>query len=196
MEKPVAFWKNALLQGNKRNYLHQDQNANGEFLIEFPDRMKKGSWSDEHADRIKQATAVVEQCDSIAEKIASMRSKALRNSFNVEVYEQVKKLVRFTSKALLTLSALDKAQSEQEELRAISELKQLPSKFKELRTELEQVYGKTRILTKPDDYILAPGHHVHLANQSRSFDWQFYSEMLFLDKLDVYFAPWAVTHSP
>ena len=60
LEKPVAFWKNALLQGNKRNYLHQDQNANGEFLIEFPDRMKKGSWSEEHADRIKQATAVVE----------------------------------------------------------------------------------------------------------------------------------------
>ena len=192
LEKPVAFWKNALLQGNKRNYLHQDQNANGELLIEFPDRMKKGSWSEEHAGRIKQATAVVEQCDSIAEKITVMKSKAQRNGFNLEVYEQVNKLVRFTSKALLSLNTLDNAQSEQQELEAISELKQLPSKFAELRSELEEVYGKTRILTKPDDYILDQDHHVHLANQTTSFDWQFYSEILFLEKLDVYFEKWEV----
>ena len=26
-------------------------------------------------------------------------------------------------------------------------------------------------------------HHVHLANQTISFDWQFYAEMLFLEKV-------------
>ncbi len=192
LEQPVAFWKNALLKGNKRNYLHQDQNSNGELLIEFPNRLEKGSWSKQHEDRLKQADAVVTQCDSIAVKIATMKFKALRNRHNLEVYEQVNKLVRFTSNALLTLNSLDVAKDEQQELAAIAKLKQLPLEFDELRSELEEVYGKTRILTKPDDYILDQDHHSHLANQTTSFDWQFYSEILFLKKLDRYFENWQV----
>jgi hypothetical protein len=46
------------------------------------------------------------------------------------------------------------------------------------------VYGKTRILNKPDDYILDQDHHVHLANQTINFDWQFYAEILFFKKLN------------
>ena len=46
------------------------------------------------------------------------------------------------------------------------------------------MYGKTRNLTKPSDYILDQDHHVHLANQTTSFDWQFYAEMLMLEKID------------
>ena len=60
----------------------------------------------------------------------------------------------------------------------------LPSEFKDLRTEFEQVYGKTRILNKPENYILDQDHHSHLANQSISFDWQFYAEILFLKKIE------------
>lgn len=192
LEQPVAFWKNALLKGNKRNFLQRDKGSHEEVLIDFPDRMNKGSWSEANADRIKQAVSAVEKCDSVADKITTIKSKALRNGYNLEVYEQVNKLVKFSSQALLTLYSLDTAPSEQTELEAISALKELPSKFEALRNEFEQVYGKTRILTKPDNYILDQDHHVHLANQSTSFDWQFYSEMLFLEKLDVYFQKWEV----
>ena len=66
----------------------------------------------------------------------------------------------------------------------LAELSNLKEQFHELRGELEAVYGKTRILTKPDNYILDQDHHVHLANQSLSFDWQFYAELLFLQKLE------------
>lgn len=65
-----------------------------------------------------------------------------------------------------------------------TKLKELQSEFGSLRKELEQVYGKTRILSKPDNYILDQDHHVHLANQSINFDWQFYAEMLFFKKLN------------
>ena len=53
-----------------------------------------------------------------------------------------------------------------------------------LRKQLEKIYGETRILTKPEDYILDQDHHSHLANQTISFDWQFMAEILFLEKIE------------
>jgi hypothetical protein len=54
-------------------------------------------------------------------------------------------------------------------------------------SQFEEVYGKMRILTKPDGYIIDQDHHVHLANQTVSFDWQFYAEMLLMmEKIESY----------
>ena len=91
--------------------------------------------------------------------------------------------MRFAPKALLALNAFDVAQSLEEQNVALREVRKLPGEFTKLREQFEQVYGKTRILTKPKDYILDQDHHAHLANQSISFDWQFYAEMLFLEKI-------------
>ena len=112
-----------------------------------------------------------------------MKAQANRNIYTIEVYEQVNKLVRFTTKALLTLKAYDVAKNKEQEIEALRKVRQLPEEFDQLRIEFELVYSKTRILTKPDNYILDQDHHVHLANQAKSFDWQFYAELLFLEKI-------------
>jgi uncharacterized protein (UPF0335 family) len=81
------------------------------------------------------------------------------------------------------LRAYDAAQNQEQVLEAIREINRLSAEFSSLRKELEDVYAKTRILEKPRDYILDQDHHVHLANQGTTFDWQFYAERVFLDKL-------------
>ncbi len=63
-------------------------------------------------------------------------------------------------------------------------VQRLPKEFKELRKEFERIYSKSRVLDKPDGYFLDQDHHVHLANQTISFDWQFLAEMLFLKKIE------------
>ncbi len=42
MEKPVAFWKNALLRGNMRNYLKKKENPINKIVIDLPDKNTKG----------------------------------------------------------------------------------------------------------------------------------------------------------
>ncbi len=89
---------------------------------------------------------------------------------------------------LIPRKAVYLAGAENRDIQSKSELmvKSLPSlsdEFKVLRNEFELVYGKTRILTKPDNYILDQDHHSHLANQTKSFDWQFYAEILVLEKI-------------
>ncbi|MET2984654.1 glycoside hydrolase family 20 zincin-like fold domain-containing protein [Aureibaculum conchae] len=184
LELPVAFWKNALLNGNRRNYLMSSENAIDKDVIDLPDSNKKGEWSKRHKERLTKAEKMITLNDSIAEKIETLKSKANRNIYTLEVYEQVNKLTQYTSRLLIVLKEYDNATDKKEESDAINNLRKLKDDFKPLRNEFEMVYGKTRILTKPDDYILDQDHHVHLANQSISFDWQFYAEMLFLKKLD------------
>ncbi len=184
LEMPVAFWKNALLKENKRNYLVKHDDAIDKFIIDLPSKQKKGEWSKRYSERLKQSEEILKLCDIIAAKITTMKSQAIRNVYTLEVYEQVNQLVRFTPELLLALKAYDIATDEKQESEALERVKQLSKEFDSLRDKFEAVYSKTRIITKPDNYILDQDHHSHLANQTISFDWQFYAEMLMLQKIE------------
>jgi hypothetical protein len=183
LEGPVAFWKNALLKGNSRNYLHKRENPVDEIVIDLPGESDRGAWSEKYAERLQEATIVRDTCRRVQEKIEQVKAMANRNIYRLEVYEQVNRLVQFSAEALLLLESYDKAGDGEEERAALEKIRQLPARFRDVRAQFEQVYSKTRKLNKPDDYILDQDHHAHLANQSISFDWQFYAEMLFLEKL-------------
>jgi hypothetical protein len=185
LEKPVAFYKNALIKGNRRNYLKQSKNPINEFIIDLPEKNNKGNWSGKYRERLEEAVVISESCDEISIRLVELKSKAKRNSYALEVYEQVNKQLQFTAKILLAMGTYDKPETEQQEMEALKKIKQLPEEFRVIRQEFEKVYGKTRILKKPDDYILDQDHHVHLANQTISFDWQFLAELLFLEKLEI-----------
>lgn len=183
LEMPVIFWRDGLLKSKLRNRLAKQKDPVNESVIEFPDLDNKGEWSIQYADRLEKAAAAMDNYESIAARIKKMKSLAERNIYTLEVYEQVNEFAMFTSKALLALKALDTSQNENEEKAALEKLKNLEGEFISMRQEFEQVYGQIRILTKPDGFILDQDHHIHLANQSISFDWQFYAEILFLEKI-------------
>lgn len=185
LEVPVALWKNALLKGNRRNYLIRIGDSAHEALIGLPDLTNKGKWSQEYSIRLDDAAQTIETCNAIAVKIEEMKAQTVRNQYTLEVYEQVNELVAFTSGVLLKLKAVDESITAQEKKAAIEALKRLPVEFTQMREGFEKVYGETRILTKPDDYILDQDHHVHLANQTISFDWQFYAEILMMEAIEM-----------
>ena len=159
------------------------ENPINEAVIDLPISDKKGEWSNQYAERLEEASIVLQTCNRIASKISTLKSLANRNIYTLDVYEQVNELVRFTPKALLALKEYDSATSERDKIDAITKVQKLTSEFKSLRKQFEHIYGKTRILTKPENYILDQDHHSHLANQALSFDWQFYAEILFLEKI-------------
>ncbi len=184
LEKPVAFWKNALLKGDKRNYLATMEHPLGEGVIDFPDANKQGAWSEKYAARLAASEEFIRSTDSIAKRINLMQSKTVRNDYTLEIYEQVNTLAGFSPKILLALKEYDNASNATDKLTAVTQLRLFEEEFKEMRKKLESVYAKTRILEKPENYILDQDHHAHLANQSVNFDWQFKAEMLFFEKLN------------
>ncbi|MCR9065571.1 MAG: beta-N-acetylhexosaminidase [Cytophagales bacterium] len=184
LEKVVKDYKNALLKGNKRNYLKTMDNPSEMGIMDLPHADKKGVWSKNEAERIGMAKAALEKSDSIARKIELIKSKDPKNPYRLDIYEQVNRLTAFSAKAILALNEYDTAKTEEEQKKAQEKISNLKSEFIEIRNRMDDVYAQTRLLNKPANYILDQDHHVHLANQSINFDWQFYAEMLFLEKLE------------
>jgi hypothetical protein len=183
LEKMVTWWNTSLLKSDVRNRLRTMQNPLEEGVIDLPFSGEKGAWSEKYEARLEGAGSVLEDSEEIAATIKSMKKAANRNQYRLEVYEQVNHLVSFSAQALLALKAYDAVGDEQTRQKAMEDLQLLYADFSALRTELEQTYSKTRILNKPDGYLLDQDHHRHLANQSTSFDWQFTAELAFLEKL-------------
>jgi hypothetical protein len=105
----------------------------------------------------------------------------------LEVYDEVTNLVDFNFKLMRSLKAFDEAQTAAEESEIIDGLKKLTVEFKNVRGQFENIYSKTRILNKPEGYILDQDHHRHPANQSITYDWQFTAELMLLKKMNNHF---------
>jgi len=183
LEESVAWWNAALLKRDLRNFLRDIEDPAEEAVIDLPFDGDHGDWTTEHSLRVQGAAVAVRECNKVLAAIDSMKTKVVRNQYRLEVYEQVAKLVRFSGIAVFTLQTYDIAMAGKEKEEALAILKQLPEDFKVLRAEFEEVYGRTRILHKPEGYILDQDHHYHMANQSINYDWQFWAEIYFLEKL-------------
>ncbi len=189
LEGPVAFWNNALLEeGQDRRRLRHMDDPHEEALIRLPDPGNPGAWSQRYAGRLEQAADMLEQCNTVSSRIGAVQPLAVRNGYRLDVYDMVNRLVAYTPSLLLALRAYDEAQEGEGKSEALASLKALYNDFPVVRGKLEEVYGQTRILEKPGDYLLDQDHHHHLANQTRSFDWQFTSELFFLEKMGNHFS--------
>lgn len=184
LEGPVADWKNLLLDNRRdRNRLRKLENPIDEAVIPFPNLDSAGKWTEKYQSKIAQAQANLAKVDSILQQIQEIKKSALRNTHQLEVYEQVAEVVQFSNRAIITLAELDEPSGEKREV-AKSKLQQMEAEWTSIQNKVEEVYSKTRQLNKPDGYILDQDHHVHLANQALKFsDWQFYVEGLFLEKV-------------
>lgn len=185
LEGPVADWKNLLLENRRdRNRLRKLENPINEAVISFPKLDSAGKWTEKYQSKITQAQANLAKVDSILQQIQEVKKSALRNTHQLEVYEQVAEVVQFSNRAIITLAELDEPSGEKREV-AKSKLQQMEAEWTSIQNKVEEVYGKTRQLNKPEGYILDQDHHVHLANQALKFsDWQFYVEGLFLEKVE------------
>lgn len=185
LEIPVGYWKNALLNnGENRNNLVTMSQPIVDGIIEIPDPNNKGEWSKKYAQRLDETKQMLKVCDSISDQISEMKQKAIRNRYSLEIYEQVNELVKFSFKSLVALENYDLPSEVINDDASSKNIDMLPEKFTEVRSRFEEVYSKTRMLNKPPGYILDQDHHQHLANQTISFDWQFYAEILFLEKIE------------
>jgi hexosaminidase len=118
----------------------------------------------------------------VEETINNLLNNNSKNKYTLEIYNQVNELVKFSSSSIVALEKLDISKGLNQK-KSLEEIKSLQNKFDSLRINFENTYSKTRILDKPEDYILDQDHHSHPANQTINFDWQFLSEILFLKKI-------------
>ncbi|MDA9339023.1 beta-N-acetylhexosaminidase [Flavobacteriaceae bacterium] len=176
LEKPVGMWLKMLLSENGwRPGLSKKENPLESDIIDLPNLDKKGEWSKKHKVRINDAKRSLEISLKVETIINHIQGES-QNPYLLEVYSQVNELTKFSSDAILKLEKVDFDGD-------IKHIKNLESEFNSMRNEFERIYSKTRILNKPNDYILDQDHHHHPANQTKNFDWQFLSEIMLIKKI-------------
>ena len=185
LEKPVKLWLNMFLEPNvRRSAIAKEKNPLKTFIIDLPNSNNPGNWSKKYNDKINNAKISLEVSKEVENTIKELMDKNSKNKFNLEVYNQVNELVKFSSNVILSLERLDLSyQVDYDKKLDVSGIKNIENKFILMRKKFEEVYAKTRILEKPETYILDQDHHDHPANQSKSFDWQFFSEIYLIEKL-------------
>ena len=77
-------------------------------------------------------------------------------------------LVNLTPRLIILLKLFDQSKSDEERIIASAKISYLKKEFFELKDRFEETYSKTRIINKPQNYILDQDHHNHLANQMRA----------------------------
>ena len=184
LEEAVGWWETSLIKARGPNFLRAMDDPLADGVIDLPFSGDQGDWTAENSLRVQGATMTIRNCNKAEAVIDTMLTLAARNQYRLEVYEQVLKLVRFSGQAIFDLQTYDIAMEGKEKQEALVRLQKLSEEFIDLRANFEKVYGQTRILTKPEGYLLDQDHHFHLANQSLNFDWQFWSEIYFLEKLE------------
>lgn len=183
LEEAVEWWDAAFLKSDCRNNIPKMADPLEEAIIDLPFSGGEEDWSAKHSLRVQGATMAQRNSIKVNNTIDTMMTLAVRNHYRLDVYKQVSNLVRFSGQVLFALQTYDIASTPQEKEEALAFLQQYLEEFPKIRAELEEVYGKTRILHKPDDYLLDQDHHSHMGNQSLNYDWQFWAEIYFLEKL-------------
>ena len=187
LEKPVSLWLNMLLEEKvRRAAISKEENPLETFIIDLPDLENKGMWSKKYFNKIKNAKASLLISKEVEETIDKLMENDSKNKYTLEVYKQVNELVKFSSNIIIALEKLDLSAEIDYEKTAFNDIRNFEDKFNSLRINFEEVYSKTRILNKPENYILDQDHHNHPANQTINFDWQFLSEKYFLKKIKNY----------
>lgn len=188
LDQPIGLWTNLLVEeGVHRNSLNQHKNPIEEQIIDLPEFNNKGAWSKKYVQRLTEMEAQTILVSQVQKTLNQMQKEGTKATYNLEVYQQLGKLVNYNFELMQALSSFDQAQSIDQETKTLEKLKKLTSDFKTLRKEFENVYSQTRILNKPKDYILDQDHHRHPANQTVNFDWQFTSELMLLEKIRTHF---------
>jgi len=190
LERLVGWWNYALLKSDFRRSLKIMEKPLEMAVIDLPFSMEPGAWSKKYATKIDAAVAALKVSAEIDSTLAVMKKRAVRNTYRLEVYEQVNNLVHFSAQAIAALRDYDSARSEEEMQKAKEAIQLLYPDFSSVRTKLEETYAKTRILNKPEGYLLDQDHHRHLANQTIDFTWQIGAELAFLEKLYPHVQQW------
>jgi hexosaminidase len=188
LDKPVGVWTNLLVEeGIHRNSLNQRENPIEEHIIDLPDFDNKGAWSEKYAGRLAKLEAQRKIVEKVQNTLQQIQTEGTKAGYNLKVYNQVGNLVDYNFRLMQTLNAFDIAQNDTEKANALETLNEMKAEFNQVRAKFEEVYSQTRILNKPEGYILDQDHHRHPANQSVNFDWQFTSELMLLQKIDNHF---------
>ena len=177
LEKGINFWSRAFLSEGNRYKYHEIFK-----LIDLPDADKTKDWVLKYKEKISLAENGISQYKLINAGLAKAKELARRNTYSLEVFNQINELQVYSSNLLLLLRQYDVAPLQGKKEAGLL-IKKFITDFAGLRMRFETVYSETRILGNPAGYQLDSNFHNHLANGTNNTDWMFTCELAMNKKI-------------
>jgi hypothetical protein len=149
-------------------------------LIELPDRNSPGIWSKKYEKLLNRALIEKKNFQSLSDRLGDQINKSKRNRY---YWILSLSLYRLQSTIPDLLLALQESDSNEKSLqrKGRDDVKIAMDKFQKRWKDVENVYGETRFISYPADYI--PDRYFHLASQKEDLTWMIQPEELFFGML-------------
>jgi hypothetical protein len=149
-------------------------------LIELPDRNSPGVWSKKYEKLISRALIEKNNFKSLSGRLEDLGNKAKRNRYYWRLSLSLYRLQSTIPDLLLALQECD-GNERGLQRKGFTDLRTAMDEFQESWKKVETVYGETRFISYPPDYI--PDRYFHLASQKEDLTWMIQPEELFLDMI-------------
>ncbi len=177
LEKASPFWDQALLdEGDRENYHDTFK------LMDLPAAGNSGEWNTKYKEKISLANLAITEYSLINSDLINTFRLTRKNSYAIEVFNQINELHLYPSKLIVLIEKFDKGDITEKKTTG-QEIRKFVTEFSELRKRLETVYAETRILGNPEGYQLDSNYHKHLANGTNNTDWMFRYELAMNEKI-------------
>lgn len=181
LEEAAFFFDKALVVSGRRNPSWQVTKTFE--LVALPNKDSLGLWSQKYKGKLDSAKVEAKRMIKINEGIDQAKKYATGNRYTLEIYEQTAHLFNYPTQLLLSLEKYDNVTNDADRKAALAELNQLCNDFKTMRTDIENVYSKTRFMQNPEGYIADHNHHSHLSALSNNSDWMYLYEIPMIKKI-------------
>lgn len=203
LRKAALFWDKAFNKGGSRE---DDKNAMlnlpgvrhsklpgeaekqrktdfSDISIELPDIQDPGKWSKKYAEKLNTAEEVIKDYKETSTSLNQLYLDSKRNRYHWEVYSAVNDFQITAPRLLLALKKSDSADETQHKA-GFEEVEDALKEFDKAWINLKEVYGKTRFISHPDNYV--PDRYYHFASQREDLSWMIQVEEVFHQKVRDY----------
>ena len=150
-------------------------------LIELPDLKSPGLWSQKYKDRLDRAIVEMNNYKNLSERLTELYNTSKRNRYYWSLSKALYDLQSNTPNILLALKECDSGDKVQQQS-GFENVKTAMNDFQKVWTEVRSVYGQTRFVSYPANYI--PDRYFHLASQREDLTWMIQAQEIYFGMIE------------
>ncbi|MDP3643843.1 MAG: family 20 glycosylhydrolase [Bacteroidota bacterium] len=150
-------------------------------LIELPDLKSSGSWSLKYKDRLDRSVTELSNYRALSDRFTELYNSSKRNRYFWSLSAALYKLQITAPRILLALKQSDSSDKIQQKA-GIENLKKAMNEFNQTWAEVKTVYGETRFISYPANYV--PDRYFHTASQREDLSWMIQAEEMYFGMIE------------
>jgi len=152
----AGFWQRAL--GERHS----------EKATELPSPDKPGQWSEKYKKLLAESAQQLQLYEETSKELAQLSKKAIRNRYQLEILTVTNDFQITSAQLLMALKDYDSPEADLRK-RGLESVRKLLADFEKKWDKLEYVYGKTRFISYPENYV--KDRYFHLASKREDLGW-------------------------